>query len=253
MTHIKKYLIGNWKMYKTLQESIDFIKELSRLLEKIDTKGLTIGIAPPFVHLSAIANLLEGKQPIQLIAQNCHHEVEGAFTGEVSAHMLAAIGVQGVLIGHSERRIFEKENGVFLAKKITRVLASGMQPLLCCGERLEDRNNGNHEAVVREQLTTTLSSITPDERANVTIAYEPVWAIGTGAVASLTAVKEMHSFIKAMMLEQYGARNIPILYGGSCNPKNAKGIFECPNVAGGLIGSASLAANSFMELVKLLV
>ncbi|MGI2257659.1 triose-phosphate isomerase [Candidatus Cardinium hertigii] len=247
----KKYLIGNWKMYKTIQEATSFMQHLLPQLEAIDSGSLALFIAPAFVHLPAIGGLLNGSTFIQLAAQNCHHKPEGAFTGEVSAAMLADIGVGGVLIGHSERRMYQKEDPLLLAKKVKRVLERGMQPFICCGESLEDRKNGRHKAVVQQQIQESLDGITEIEK--VAIAYEPVWAIGTGEVASLEMIEAMHSFIKEILWQQYGSRNLPILYGGSCNPQNAKAIFNCPNVAGGLIGGASLRVDDFIKIVTALL
>ncbi len=249
----KKHLIANWKMHKTVQEAAAFIAALLPKLEAIDKRQLAIAIAPSFVHLSAIAGLIDGDASIQLVAQNCHHEREGAFTGEVSAAMLSSIGVAGVLIGHSERRIYQKEGDSLLAKKIKRVLETGMQPFLCCGESVAARRDGSHKEAVQQQLTESLSGLTPKEIASLGIAYEPVWAIGTGQVASIEVITEMHTFIREILSNQYGGINIPILYGGSCNPQNAKAIFSCPNVAGGLIGGASLEVDSFMKLVGALL
>lgn len=245
----KKYLIGNWKMYKTVQEAITFMQQLLPQLKAVDTHLLALSIAPSFVHLSTIAALIRDYKSIQLVAQNCHHEAEGAFTGEVSAAMLAAIGVGSVLIGHSERRSYQKEDDLLLAKKIKRVLATGMQPFLCCGESLEARRSGRHKAMVQQQLQESLAGLTPREIEQLAIAYEPVWAIGTGQVASLEVITEMHTFIREILSDQCEGAKVPILYGGSCNAQNAKAIFDCPNVAGGLIGSASLQVDQFMKIV----
>ncbi|CAH2560201.1 triose-phosphate isomerase [Cardinium endosymbiont of Oedothorax gibbosus] len=245
----KKYLIGNWKMYKTVQEAIIFMQQLLPQLQAIDTRPLALSIAPSFVHLSTIAALIDDYKSIQLVAQNCHHETEGAFTGEVSAAMLAAIGVGGVLIGHSERRSYQKEDNLLLAKKIKRVLEVGMQPLLCCGESLEARRSGRHKAMVQQQLLESLVGLTPKEIEQLGIAYEPVWAIGTGQVASLEVIIEMHTLIREILSDQCEGAKVPILYGGSCNAQNVKAIFDAPNVAGGLIGSASLKVDQFMKIV----
>ena len=227
------------------------MQQLLPQLEAIDTRPFMLSIAPSFVHLSYMAAFIEGHPSIQLVAQNCHHEAEGAFTGEVSAAMLAAIGVGGVLIGHSERRIYQKEDNLLLAKKVKRVLAAGMQPFLCCGESLEARRSGRHKAVVQQQLEESLAGLRGIEK--LAIAYEPVWAIGTGQVASLEEITEMHAFIREILSDQYGGEQVPILYGGSCNAQNAKAIFGCPNVAGGLIGGASLQADQFVKIVTALL
>ncbi|WP_419241851.1 triose-phosphate isomerase [Cardinium endosymbiont of Nabis limbatus] len=252
----KKYLIANWKMHKTVQEATAFMQALLPQLEAVDPSQLALCIAPSFVHLPAIAALIDGHEsirPLSLVAQNCHHAAEGAFTGEVSAAMLASIGVSGVLIGHSERRIYQKEDHLLLAKKIKRVLASGMQPFFCCGESLEARRHGSHKTMVQQQLEESLSGLTTQEIEKLAIAYEPVWAIGTGQVASIEAITEMHTFIRQMVSTQYGTERVPILYGGSCNPQNAKAIFDAPHVAGGLVGSASLQVDPLMKMVAALL
>ncbi|WP_342265633.1 triose-phosphate isomerase [Cardinium endosymbiont of Philonthus spinipes] len=254
----KKYLIGNWKMYKTVQEAVVFMQQLLPQLEAIrplaicDT-ALALYIAPSFLHLPAIAALLGDQKSIQLLAQNCHHEAEGAFTGEVSAAMLASIGVSGVLIGHSERRNYQKEDHPLLAKKIKRVLEAGMQPFFCCGESLAARRSGNHKAMVQQQLQESLVDLTPKEIETLVIAYEPVWAIGTGQVATMEEITEMHTFIRGILSNHYGVGNVPILYGGSCNPQNAAAIFGCADVAGGLIGGASLEADQFVKMIMALL
>lgn len=240
-------------MYKTVQEAITFMQQLLPRLEAIDTQGLALSIAPSFVHLPPIAALIEDYKFIELVAQDCHHEAEGAFTGEVSAAMLASIGVGGVLIGHSERRIYQKEGNLLLAQKIKRVLEAGMQPFLCCGESLEARRSGSHKAMVQQQLQESLAGLTPKEIERLGIAYEPVWAIGTGQVASLDVITAMHTFIREILSGQCEGEKVPILYGGSCNAQNAKAIFGCSNVAGGLVGGASLQVDQFMKIVMALL
>ncbi|UWW96592.1 MAG: triose-phosphate isomerase [Candidatus Cardinium sp.] len=247
-------------MYKTVQEATHFMEALLPQLKAIDGPELVLGIAPSFVHLPTIGALIGDKKSIsplsnsiQLVAQNCHHEAAGAFTGEVSAGILASIGVGGVLIGHSERRSYQKEDNLLLAKKIKRVLENGMQPFLCCGESLEARKSGSHQAVVQQQLQESLAGLTSKEIEKLAIAYEPVWAIGTGQVAGLDVITEMHTFIRKFLSDQCVSEKVPILYGGSCNPQNVKAIFNCPNVAGGLIGSASLQVDQFMKIVMALL
>lgn len=263
---MKKYLIGNWKMNKTLQEATEFIKYLLSQLEvikkDIDSSSFNLMIAPSFVHLFPINELIDKDRFIQLVAQNCHHETQGAFTGEVSATMLADVGVQCVIIGHSERRVYQKETNDVLASKVKKVLAAGMYALLCCGESMEQRNAGEHKAAVHQQLKEGLIDLTPFEVQKLLIAYEPVWAIGTGQVASLENVIEMHDFIRKILSDQHDilsdqydrlGEQVPILYGGSCNPQNAGAIFGCSNVNGGLIGGAALQADHFMEIITALL
>ena len=250
----KKYLVGNWKMNKTVQEATDFIEYLLPKLARLDINISNLFIAPSFVHLLAIKPSIDVHPFIRLAAQNCHHKTEGAFTGEVSAAMLSTIGVECVIIGHSERRIYQQETHILLAKKIKKVLEAGMHPLLCCGEGLEDRNSGNYKLVIQQQLEESLSGLTSLEVKKLLIAYEPVWAIGTGESASLEVITETHAFIRRVLLNQYGilGSEIPILYGGSCNEQNAATIFSSINVDGGLIGSASLEADPMIKIITAL-
>lgn len=251
----KKYLVANWKMHKTMQEATTFIERLLPQLDAMHDHPLDLFIAPSFVYLWAIKTLINGRGFIKLAAQNCHHETEGAFTGEVSAAMLASVGVGSVLIGHSERRVNQQEDNVLLAKKIKQVLAAGMRPLLCCGESLEARKEGKHKVIVQQQLQESLLDLTPLQVESLLIAYEPVWAIGRGQVASLEVITEMHAFIRACLLNYYGmlGEKIPILYGGSCNSQNARAIFSCPNVAGGLVGGAGLQEDHLMQIITVLL
>ncbi|TDG95287.1 triose-phosphate isomerase [Cardinium endosymbiont of Culicoides punctatus] len=251
-----KYLIGNWKMNKTLQEAMDCIQyllpQLEAIKDAIHSINLNLVIAPSFVHLWPIKELIQHHTLIQLAAQNCHHEIQGAFTGEVSAAMLASVDVKYVIIGHSERRIYQKETNDLLASKVKKVLAAGMSPILCCGENIEQRNTGEHKTAIYHQLKGGLVDLTLQEVQKLLVAYEPVWAIGTGQVASLEVITEMHDFIREILLEQYGmiGEKIPILYGGSCNAKNIAAILNGSNVNGGLIGGASLQVNHFMEMIN---
>lgn len=241
-------------MNKTLQEAKQFVEQLLPQLEKLPTSGPTIWIAPAFVHLSTLQTALMHHPCVQLAAQNCHHESAGAYTGEVSVSMLASAGVAGVLVGHSERRLYQKETDAMIAQKVKQILETGMQPLFCCGERLEDRTAGTYKRVLKQQLLQGLATLSSVEATKLIVAYEPVWAIGTGQVASLEIITEAHTFIRTALVETYGtaAAATPILYGGSCTAQNAAAVFACPNVAGGLIGGASLEADHFIQLIQLL-
>ncbi len=241
-------------MNKTLQEAKQFVEQLLPKLETLSTSGPTIWIAPSLVHLSTLQTAFRHHPCVQLAAQNCHHESAGAHTGEVSASMLASAGVASVLVGHSERRRDQQETDAMIAQKVKRILETGMQPLLCCGERLEDRTAGTYQTVLKQQLLQGLATMSAVEAIKLIVAYEPVWAIGTGQVASLEIITEAHTFIRTVLVEAYGtaAAAIPILYGGSCTAQNAAAIFACPNVAGGLIGGASLEVDHFIPLIHLL-
>ena len=251
----KKQLIGNWKMHKTVQESTDFMQQLSMQIENLDLSGIHLSIAPAFIHLLPLRQLTARSPSIGLIAQNCHHETEGAFTGEISAAMLASTGIEGVIVGHSERRAYQQEDHGVLAKKIKKVLAMGMSPIFCCGEQWSDRAKGNHEVVLEQQLADSLLDLTEVELQKLIIAYEPVWAIGSGKVATVEVITATHSYIRGLLQDRYGSlgAHIPILYGGSCNEENARDIFSCPHVAGGLIGNASLQVNRFVKIIHALL
>ncbi|MBX9889963.1 MAG: triose-phosphate isomerase [Amoebophilaceae bacterium] len=250
---MKKQLIGNWKMHKTVQEATDFMEQLSLQIKNLELSGIHLSIAPAFIHLFPLHQLTALSPSIRLIAQNCHHEKEGAFTGEVSAAMLASTGIEGVLIGHSERRAYQQEDHGILVKKIKSVLAAGMSPIFCCGEQWADRAQGNHEVILQQQLS--LPDLTEVALKKLIIAYEPVWAIGSGKVATVEVIAATHSYIRELLRDRYGSlgENVPILYGGSCNEENARDIFACSHVAGGLIGNASLQVDRFIKIIHALL
>ncbi len=251
----KRIVAGNWKMHKTSREAEDLVKEV---LEKLDTVDLKkhnnhVVFAPPFVYLQNLGKLLQGMTNISLAAQNCHSEPKGAFTGETAVQMLKDVGCEYVIVGHSERRSYFKESDAFLKQKTDAVLAAGLTPIFCCGEMLNDRKNGTQQSVIREQLEQSLFHLEKAEMQRVVIAYEPVWAIGTGMTASPEQAQEMHTFIRNTIEEVYDhntAHHLTILYGGSCNAQNAASLFSNADVDGGLIGGASLVADSFVEIIK---
>jgi triosephosphate isomerase len=245
----KLIVAGNWKMNKTLQEGLDLAKEVNEFFEQ-NTARAEVIIAPPFIHLSDIAKILTG---VKLSAQNSSSEPEGAFTGEVSAAMLASAGAEYVILGHSERRSYFGEDDDLLHRKIKLALEQGLKPIFCCGEVLEQREAKTHFDVVKKQVETALFRLSPEEFASVIIAYEPVWAIGTGVTASPAQAQEMHAFIRDLIRTKFGepaADELTILYGGSCKPSNAAELFENPDVDGGLIGGASLKAEDFVAIVQ---
>jgi len=250
----KKIVAGNWKMNTNLISGLELAIEINERLKKedFDCEKTGVVIAPPFTQLYAVAQAIDTEK-ICLAAQNCASEAKGAFTGEVSAEMLAAIGCRAVIIGHSERRAYYHETSEILLKKVKLVLENNMKPIFCCGEVLAEREKGNHFNIVKQQLEEVVFKLSKEEFENVIIAYEPVWAIGTGVTASSDQAQEIHAYIRKLLVEKFGnevAQNRPILYGGSCNGKNAKELFANQDVDGGLIGGASLKAEEFLQIVN---
>ncbi|MDX1769290.1 MAG: triose-phosphate isomerase [Arenibacter troitsensis] len=244
-----KIVAGNWKMNKDLAETEVLLAELSAKLP--DTKA-EVMVAPTFVNLSAAVEKLKSST-IEVIAQNMHYAENGAYTGEISANMLLGIGVNTVIIGHSERRAYFGETDGILAKKVVAALANNMRVMFCFGEELEDRKSGNHLKIVESQLKNALFSLDASAWSKIILAYEPVWAIGTGETASPEQAQEMHAFIRKTITNAYDAgiaNNVSILYGGSVKPNNAVEIFSKPDVDGGLIGGASLVADDFIAIIK---
>jgi triosephosphate isomerase len=245
----KKIVAGNWKMNKTLQEGVELAKTVNRQVE--DTDVLVI-LCTPFIHLSEVSKVIT-KDSLFLGAQNCASETSGAFTGEVSVEMIKSTGAEYVIIGHSERRSFYQEDDTLLNKKTKLALAAGLTPIFCCGEVLAERQSGKHMQVVKSQIEKGLFDLSAQDFGKVVLAYEPVWAIGTGVTATTEQAQEMHKAIRDLISEKYGtgiADNTSILYGGSCKSSNAKELFSNPDVDGGLIGGASLSAADFMGIVS---
>lgn len=243
----RKIVAGNWKMNTDLNQAIDLIQQIR--LSDYNKKAQLI-VFPPFPFLFSVVEATNNSV-IQVGAQNCSKENNGAFTGEVSAQMLASVGVKHVLVGHSERRTYFKETHKELAEKVNQCLGNKLIPVFCCGELIEDRNNKTHFEVVKTQLSKGLFHLTSDQIKNTIIAYEPVWAIGTGVTATPFQTQEMHQYIRKIVAEKYGveiANDISILYGGSCNIVNAHELFALPDVDGGLIGAASLKAPDFVAI-----
>ncbi len=251
----RKIVAGNWKMNKNYDEAMDLVRELAEMLND-DILGKTdVIIAPPAVLLPNIVEELWDVDYISVAAQNCHHEIAGAYTGEISTDMLASIEVDAVIIGHSERRQYFGETDAVIAKKIDRCFEDDLVPIYCCGETLEERKAGAHFAVVARQMTEALGHLSDDEMMEVVIAYEPVWAIGTGETATPEQAQEMHAHIRehlSVIFNADVADEVSILYGGSCKPSNAKELFAQPDVDGGLIGGASLVAEDFVAIVAAL-
>ncbi|NJB72559.1 triosephosphate isomerase [Saonia flava] len=244
-----KIVAGNWKMNKNLAETEALLSELSAKLPNTEAEVM---VAPTFVNLTGAISNLEGST-IEVIAQNMHFAKSGAYTGEISAGMLVNIGIDTVIIGHSERRAYFGETDEILEKKVTAALENNLKVMFCFGEELEDRKSGNHFNVVKSQLKNALFSLNKSAWGNIILAYEPVWAIGTGETASPEQAQEMHAFIRKTITEAYDAtvaENVSILYGGSVKPGNAVEIFSKPDVDGGLIGGASLVADDFVAIIK---
>ena len=245
----KQIVAGNWKMNLNAAESQGLIDALKA--QTFDD-GVHIAIATPYVHLAAAVDQTAGTS-IDVAAQNMHQAASGAYTGEVSAAMLQGIGVKTVILGHSERRTYFHETDALLAEKVNAALENDMHVIFCFGEELEDRKSEVHFDLVTSQLTNGLFNLNASQWANITLAYEPVWAIGTGETASPAQAQEMHAHIRAVLAAKYDdalAQSVSVLYGGSVKPANAKEIFAQPDVDGGLIGGASLKAEDFAAIVN---
>jgi triosephosphate isomerase len=252
----KRIIAGNWKMNKSLEEAIALTTEVMAMVEAEVKGNVEIILCAPFPYLIPVKNLLGQDARISVAAQNCSEHEAGAYTGEVSASMLKSMGVPYVILGHSERRQYFGEDGKVLAKKIDAALKHGITPIFCCGEPLEIRENNGHEALVKKQVEEGLFHLDNASLEKVVIAYEPVWAIGTGKTASSQQAQDMHSVIRKHLASKYGqstADAISILYGGSVNAANAKELFACPDVDGGLVGGASLKSREFTEIIKSMV
>lgn len=244
-----KIVAGNWKMNKNLDETETLLSALSA---KLPDTNAEVMVAPTYINLTGAVRNLESSK-IEVIAQNMHFAESGAYTGEISADMLLNVGVSTAIIGHSERRAYFGETDEILAKKVTTALDKGIRVMFCFGEELEDRKSGNHFKVVESQLKNALFSLETSAWSKIILAYEPVWAIGTGETASPEQAQEMHAFIRKTIAEAFDAsvaNNVSILYGGSVKPGNAEEIFSKPDVDGGLIGGASLVADDFVAIIK---
>ena len=248
----KRIVAGNWKMNKFLADGIQLAADILVRLEKNPPKGDVI-LCPPFIHLADITNMMKSCSYIKMGAQNCYFKDTGAFTGEVSVPMLASIGINYVIVGHSERRQLFLETDEVVSQKVTAIIANGLQPIFCCGEPLNIRNENNHFDFVKKQIYESLWHLSTEDITSVVLAYEPIWAIGTGINASPEQAQEMHLFIRNLLKEKFGnemAGNTTILYGGSVKPDNAGNLFCQPDVDGGLVGGASLKAEDFVTIVR---
>lgn len=245
----KKVIAGNWKMNKTNTEAVEMLAELKELVKGIENVGIIIGA--PFTALSDAVKVVKGSN-IAIAAENVYPKDSGAYTGEISPIMLKSIGVEYVILGHSERREYFKESDEFINEKVKAVLANGMLPILCIGEKLEERESGKTNEVTETQIRGGLKDLTAEEAEKVIIAYEPVWAIGTGKTATPEMAQETHKQIREVLVSMFGnktAEKMIIQYGGSMKPDNAVELLAQKDIDGGLIGGASLKASSFAEII----
>ena len=244
---------GNWKMNNNLDEGLKLTSEVVNMVQdEVTNSNVKVILGCPFIHLTSVQKLTNGTK-VALSAQNCHEEEKGAYTGEISATMLKSVPVEYVIIGHSERRQYFGESNETLAKKTDTLLAHSLTPIFCCGESLDIREKGNHVDHVCNQLKESLFHLSAEDFGKLVIAYEPIWAIGTGVTASTEQAQEMHLAIRNFIAEKYGkevADETSILYGGSVKPGNAKELFACPDVDGGLVGGASLKSRDFVDIAK---
>lgn len=247
----KKIVAGNWKMNMDLTEGLKFAETVKEYFDMNQPKAGVI-LCTPFIHLAGVSEIVKNGT-VACGAQNCASEPSGAFTGEISALMIKSTGARYVIIGHSERRTFYREDDKILNKKTVIALANGLEVIFCCGEHQKERESGIHFNIIKKQLEEGLFNLKEDDFRNVIIAYEPVWAIGTGLTATPEQAQEMHEYIRELVNKRYGdkiAEDLTILYGGSCKPSNAKEIFSKPDVDGGLIGGASLKKEDFIAIVE---
>ena len=246
----KNIVAGNWKMNKNLQEGIALAKDLNAALTA-DKPNCDVIICTPFIHLASVVPAVDASI-IGVGAETCADKVSGAYTGEVSAEMVASTGAKYVILGHSERRAYYHETPEILKEKVQLALANGLTPIFCIGEVLEERKQGIQNQVVFDQLAGSLFDLSAEDFSKIVLAYEPVWAIGTGLTATPEQAEEIHAYIRSVIAEKFGAEvaeNTSILYGGSCKPSNAKELFANPNVDGGLIGGAALKVEDFKGII----
>lgn len=249
----QKIVAGNWKMNLEYNEGLAIFSEVINMVNDEVTGPQTAVVCCPYTYLHSLSQLAKGHSKISVGAQNCHQEEAGAFTGEISAKMIRSVGAQYVILGHSERRQYFGESNELLAKKTNVVLVNSLKPIFCIGETLDEREGNRFFEVIKSQLSEGLFHLQKEQFAQVVVAYEPVWAIGTGKTASSAQAQEIHTFIRQEIATKYGqeaADETTILYGGSCNTKNAHELFSQPDIDGGLIGGASLKSRDFVDIIK---
>jgi len=246
-----RLIVGNWKMHKTATEAVEFVHEFRKVVPISTT--IDILVAPPFVSLHAVQQAMTADDQFSLAAQNLHWEAEGAFTGEVSGPMLHALGCSSVIVGHSERRQLFRESNEEVNKKVKAALEHGLIPIVCVGETLEEREAGHTQAIVKDQMIKGLSGLNAENISTITIAYEPVWAIGTGRAATVEQAEEVHAFLRSIVTAEWGpvAQDVRIVYGGSVSPQNAEALFHCADIDGALVGKACLDPTSFANICSL--
>ena len=249
----KKIVAGNWKMNKDYAEGLALFSEVLTMAKDELIGQQQVIVCAPYVHLNSFATLSKGQNKVHIGAQNAHQEESGAYTGEISTSMLKSVGVEYVILGHSERRQYFGEENALLAKKTDISLKNNLVPIFCIGETLSERESGKHFEVIKSQLAEATFHLSATDFSKLVIAYEPVWAIGTGVTASSDQAQEIHAFIRSEIATKYGqavADETSILYGGSCNPKNAAELFAQADIDGGLIGGASLKSRDFIDIAK---
>ncbi|QMW02220.1 triose-phosphate isomerase [Spirosoma foliorum] len=249
----KKIVAGNWKMNKTADEAQALLSEVIDMVKDEVTGDVKVVLCTPSLYLASAQQQLTPGGKVSIGAQNCHEKASGAYTGEISAPMLQSIGIEYVILGHSERRQYFGETNAQLAEKVNIALQNGLVPIFCCGESRDLRENGDYIGFVKDQITESLFHLSAESFGKVVIAYEPIWAIGTGLTASSAQAQDMHFELRQHIAGQYGdtvAQDTTILYGGSANAQNAAELFARPDVDGGLIGGASLKAADFLTVVK---
>lgn len=248
----KKIVAGNWKCNTTVQAGVELVKAVTASVTGSGDPEVQVVVCPPFVHITKVVETVDNQQ-VKVGAQNCAAEAKGAYTGEVSAEMVKSTGAEYVIIGHSERREYYGETSAVLNKKLALALANGLTPIYCCGEPLAIREAGTQNDYVKNQMEETIFQLSEEDFRKLVIAYEPIWAIGTGKTASSAQAQEIHAFLRGAIAGKFGAEvadSTSILYGGSCNAGNAKELFANPDVDGGLIGGAALDATSFLAIVN---
>ncbi len=246
----RPFIAGNWKMYKTAAEAVTLVQTIKAAVHAVS--NVTIVICPPFTALSSVSEILKDS-PINLGAQNMYAAPEGAFTGEISPVMLKESGCRYVILGHSERRQYFKEDNILIHEKIKTALKYSLVPIVCVGETLTEREAKKHFDVIKTQFDEALGTLAKEDISKVVIAYEPVWAIGTGKTATPDQAEQIHSYIRRLLNEKFGqeiGNKISLLYGGSVKPDNTKLLLEKPNIDGALVGGASLKAESFAQIIQ---
>lgn len=251
----KNIIAGNWKMNMDFNEGVKLFSEIQQLISNEIKGNQEAVVCPPFIHISSLVQAAIPDLKISIGAQNCHQAEGGAFTGEVSASMISSAGARYVIIGHSERRLYFSESNSLLAQKLDTALKNTLIPIFCIGETLDQRNNGTYFEVIKNQISEAAFHLEETEFNKLVLAYEPVWAIGTGLTATPEQAQEIHAFIRSEVAEKYNrnlADDLTILYGGSCNPKNADELFAQADIDGGLIGGASLKSRDFVDILRAL-